>query len=143
MVWMPHSIRRSHRLSPAVFFMISADPLSVPPTCRYPSSAAAKPAALVAPIWDPPRRGCVSARAWSAMVHALRNLGRPGVASMAISAVDVALWDLHARLLDAPLVGVLGAAHESVPVYGSGGFTPYTREKLQEQLAAWVAQGIP
>ncbi|HEY4451730.1 MAG TPA: enolase C-terminal domain-like protein [Solirubrobacteraceae bacterium] len=83
------------------------------------------------------------ARAWSAMVHAIRNLGRPGIASMAISAVDVALWDLHARLLGAPLASVLGAAHECVPVYGSGGFTAYADERLQEQLAAWVEQGIP
>jgi L-alanine-DL-glutamate epimerase-like enolase superfamily enzyme len=81
-------------------------------------------------------------RAWSAMVKQVRNLGRVGIASMAISAVDVALWDLHARLLDAPLCTVLGAAHESVPVYGSGGFTDYSNERLQEQLGGWVAQGI-
>jgi L-alanine-DL-glutamate epimerase-like enolase superfamily enzyme len=82
-------------------------------------------------------------RAWSAMVKAVRNLGRPGIASMAISAVDLALWDLHARLLEAPLCTVLGHAHECVPVYGSGGFTSYTNERLQRQLAAWVEQGIP
>jgi L-alanine-DL-glutamate epimerase-like enolase superfamily enzyme len=77
------------------------------------------------------------------MVHAIRNLGRPGIASMAISAVDVALWDLHARLLDAPLCTVLGMAHESVPVYGSGGFTTYPIDTLQQQLAGWAEQGIP
>ena len=82
-------------------------------------------------------------RAWSSMVKAIRNLGRPGIASMAISAVDLALWDLHARLLEAPLCAVLGGAHESVPVYGSGGFTSYSDERLQEQLAGWVAEGIP
>ena len=48
--------------------------------------------------------------AWAAMVKAIRNLGRPGIASMAISAVDVALWDLHARLLNTPLCGLLGDA---------------------------------
>ena len=42
---------------------------------------------------------------------------------MALSAVDTALWDLKARLLEQPLVTVLDAAHEDVPVYGSGGFT--------------------
>ena len=82
-------------------------------------------------------------RAWAAMVKAIRNLGRPGIASMAISAVDVALWDLHARLLNTPLCGLLGDAHESVPVYGSGGFTSYSDERLQEQLAGWVSEGIP
>src|SRR5579871_495916 len=48
--------------------------------------------------------------AWVALCKAVRNLGRPGVASMAISAVDVALWDLKAKLLGRPLVKVLGAA---------------------------------
>lgn len=80
---------------------------------------------------------------WAAMVHAVRNIGRPGVASMAISAVDSALWDLKARLLDLPLVSLLGAARDAVPVYGSGGFTSYTNARLREQLAGWVAQGIP
>jgi L-alanine-DL-glutamate epimerase-like enolase superfamily enzyme len=80
---------------------------------------------------------------WEAMVHTIRNLGRPGIASMAISAVDVALWDLKARLLDVSLVTLLGAVREAVPVYGSGGFTSYPVEHLQAQLAGWVEQGIP
>ena len=80
---------------------------------------------------------------WAAMVRATRNLGRPGITSMAISAVDVALWDLHARLMDAPLVTVLGAARDHIAVYGSGGFTSYSNERLAEQLGGWVAQGIP
>jgi L-alanine-DL-glutamate epimerase-like enolase superfamily enzyme len=81
--------------------------------------------------------------AWSAMVAAIRNLGRPGIASMAISAVDTALWDLKARLLDVPLVTLLGAVRDAAPVYGSGGFTSYTTGRLREQLAGWVAAGIP
>ncbi len=80
---------------------------------------------------------------WMAMVESIRNLGRPGIASMAISAVDAALWDLKARLLDVPLVTLLGAARESAPVYGSGGFTSYSDAQLREQLAGWVAEGIP
>ena len=79
---------------------------------------------------------------WAAMVHAIRNLGRPGIVSMAISAVDAALWDLKARLLDLPLVTLLGAVRESVPVYGSGGFTSYSLEQLQAQLGGWVNEGI-
>lgn len=58
--------------------------------------------------------------AWAAMVHAIRNLGRPGIASMAIAGVDSALWDLKARLLNLPLITLLGAVRKSVPVYGSG-----------------------
>ena len=77
--------------------------------------------------------------AWAAMVHQVRNIGRPGVASMAISAVDSALWDLKAKLLDLPLVSLLGAARDAVPVYGSGGFTSYPNTRLREQLAGWVA----
>ena len=79
---------------------------------------------------------------WAAMVHSIRNLGRPGIVSMAISAVDAALWDLKARLLDLPLVTLLGAVREAVPVYGSGGFTSYSLEQLQEQLGGWVEEGI-
>jgi L-alanine-DL-glutamate epimerase-like enolase superfamily enzyme len=80
---------------------------------------------------------------WLAMVGAIRNLGRPGIASMAIAAVDAALWDLKARLFDVALVTLLGAARKSAPVYGSGGFTSYSREQLQAQLGGWVAAGIP
>jgi L-alanine-DL-glutamate epimerase-like enolase superfamily enzyme len=80
--------------------------------------------------------------AWSAMVDAIRNLGRPGIASMAISAVDSALWDLKARLLGLPLVTLLGAVREAVPVYGSGGFTSYSIPQLEEQLGNWVGSGI-
>jgi L-alanine-DL-glutamate epimerase-like enolase superfamily enzyme len=83
------------------------------------------------------------AGAWAAMVRAIRNLGRPGVASMAISAVDAALWDLKARLLDLPLVTLLGAVRDGVPVYGSGGFTSYSLDQLQGQLGGWVSEGIP
>jgi len=81
--------------------------------------------------------------AWQAMVVACRNLGRPGVASMAIAAVDTALWDLKARLLDLPLATLLDAVRETVPIYGSGGFTSYSDERLAAQLAGWVEQGIP
>ena len=81
--------------------------------------------------------------AWIAMVRAIRNLGRPGVASMAMAAVDVALWDLKSRLVGLPLVSLLGAARDRAPVYGSGGFTSYSLEQLQSQLAGWAADGIP
>jgi L-alanine-DL-glutamate epimerase-like enolase superfamily enzyme len=78
-----------------------------------------------------------------AMVHAVRNLGRPGVCSMAIAAVDAALWDLKGRMVELPVAALMGAFRTSVPVYGSGGFTSYPVERLQSQLAGWVEQGIP
>lgn len=80
---------------------------------------------------------------WNAMVARTRNLGRPGIVSMAISAVDIALWDLKARLLNLPLVTLLGSVRPAVPIYGSGGFTSYSEKQLQSQLAGWVEQGIP
>ncbi len=82
------------------------------------------------------------AASWNAMVARTRNLGRPGMVSMAISAVDIALWDLKARLLNIPLLTLLGAARESVPIYGSGGFTSYSVKQLQGQLSGWAEQGI-
>ena len=80
---------------------------------------------------------------WAAMLHEIRNLGRPGIVSTAVSAVDAALWDLKARLLNLPLVRLLGAAHAGVPVYGSGGFTSYSIDQLKGQLGGWAAEGIP
>ncbi|MCR8897443.1 mandelate racemase [Gordonia sp. GONU] len=78
------------------------------------------------------------------MIRALRNAGRPGIAGCALSAVDVALWDLKARLLSLPLHRLLGAVHEHVPIYGSGGFTTYDHTRLDEQLEHWVHdQRIP
>ncbi|HET7823207.1 MAG TPA: enolase C-terminal domain-like protein [Ornithinibacter sp.] len=75
---------------------------------------------------------------WSAMVRALRNIGRRGLAGMGLSAVDCALWDLKARVLGLPLHRLLGSGRDSVPLYGSGGFTTYTADRLAQQLTAWV-----
>jgi L-alanine-DL-glutamate epimerase-like enolase superfamily enzyme len=79
-----------------------------------------------------------------AMARQVRNVGRPGVAAMAISAVDIALWDLKARLLGVALSSLLGRARDTVPVYGSGGFTSYSDDQTREQLSGWVEkQRIP
>jgi L-alanine-DL-glutamate epimerase-like enolase superfamily enzyme len=76
------------------------------------------------------------------MLHAIRNLGRPGIVQMAIASVDAALWDLKARLLGLPLAKLLGMARDEVVLYGSGGFTSYTEAELVEQLGGWAAQGF-
>jgi L-alanine-DL-glutamate epimerase-like enolase superfamily enzyme len=81
--------------------------------------------------------------AYLAMWRRIRNLGRPGICSMAISAVDCALWDLKARYLNLPLVTLLGQVREGAPVYGSGGFCSYSDRQLADQLSGWVEQGIP
>lgn len=80
--------------------------------------------------------------AWTAMRRSIRNLGRPGISSMAIAAIDTALWDLKAKLLGVPLVKLFGAVRESIPVYGSGGFTSYSVAELQQQFSSWAAAGI-
>ncbi|MGW2486428.1 enolase C-terminal domain-like protein [Streptomyces sp. NPDC001606] len=80
---------------------------------------------------------------WQVMGRQIRNAGRPGLGAMAVSAVDVALWDLKARLLELPLIRLLPAFHDRVPVYGSGGFTNYSLDRLTDQLSGWVEQGIP
>ena len=82
--------------------------------------------------------------AFEAMVRAVRNDGRPGAVGYAISAVDVALWDLKARLLGLSLPRLLGAVRAEVPVYGSGGFTTYSDRQLADQLSGWaLEQRIP
>jgi len=92
-------------------------------------------------------RGCSALdvpAANDAMCRAVRNAGKPGLVAMAISAVDIALWDLKARVLGVPLVRLLGAARPDVPVYGSGGFTTYDDKQLEEQLRFWAEeQSIP
>jgi L-alanine-DL-glutamate epimerase-like enolase superfamily enzyme len=88
-------------------------------------------------VLDPPA-------AHERMCRAVRNAGRPGMCSMAISAVDCALWDLKARHFGLPLHRLLGAVREEVPVYGSGGFTTYDTARMREQLDHWTGdQGIP
>jgi L-alanine-DL-glutamate epimerase-like enolase superfamily enzyme len=74
---------------------------------------------------------------FAAMTAAVRNLGRSGIGATAISAVDVALWDLKARLLDQPLARLLGPERETVAIYGSGGFTTYSDAQTIDQFQEW------
>ena len=74
----------------------------------------------------------------AALWHSVRNLGRSGLAACAISALDIALWDLKAKLLDLPLAILLGRRRDKAVIYGSGGFTSYDDKTLQRQLAGWV-----
>jgi L-alanine-DL-glutamate epimerase-like enolase superfamily enzyme len=76
------------------------------------------------------------------LMRAVRNLGRAGIAAMAISAFDNALWDLRGKLLGVSVLDLIGASRERIPVYGSGGFTSYDDERLGEQLGGWAAEGI-
>jgi L-alanine-DL-glutamate epimerase-like enolase superfamily enzyme len=78
------------------------------------------------------------------MQRQVRNAGRPGLVSHAMSAVDCALWDAAARLHGLPLGRLLGRCRGEVAVYGSGGFTTYDDARLREQVTGWVHdKGIP
>lgn len=79
---------------------------------------------------------------WEQMRSSIRNLGRPGISSMAMAAVDTALWDLKARLLRLPLVKLLGQVRSEIRAYGSGGFTSYSVQRLQEQFRNWAGAGL-
>ena len=61
---------------------------------------------------------------------------------MAISALDVALWDLKAKLFGCSLLDLFGTAHTSVAAYGSGGFTTYSSQQLTTQLYGWADEGL-
>ena len=79
--------------------------------------------------------------AWRAMHRAGRNLGTRGLFAQAMSAVDIALWDLKARLLGQSLADLFGRLRDRVPVYGSGGFTTFDDAQLSEQVEGWRAGG--
>ncbi|MDQ6857578.1 MAG: hypothetical protein M3Z65_01130 [Chloroflexota bacterium] len=82
--------------------------------------------------------------AWSAMVAAAANIGRQGFAATAISAVDLALWDLKARAQGMPRFRLLGPYRDSVPIYGSGGFTSYTfTSYTMDELTTYLAWKLP
>ncbi len=79
---------------------------------------------------------------WLAMVGTVRNIGLPGIGATAVSALDTALWDLKARLLDLSLADLLGTVRDRTMAYGSGGFTSYSDRQLVDQLGAWAADGF-
>lgn len=76
------------------------------------------------------------------LLAAIRNLGETGIAMMAVSAIDNAIWDLRARIVNLPLVSLLGQVRATIAVYGSGGFTSYSDKQLSKQLGGWVEQGF-
>jgi L-alanine-DL-glutamate epimerase-like enolase superfamily enzyme len=83
------------------------------------------------------------AAGWTAMHRACRNLGTKGLVMQAISAVDIAWWDLKARLLDVSTSALLGQCRSEVPIYGSGGFTTLSDAQLEEQVGWWHSVGCP
>lgn len=88
------------------------------------------------------RNAFAQGRLRQAMLGGIRNLGTCGIAMMAVSAIDNALWDLRARLLEIPLACLIGQARDAIPVYGSGGFTSYSDEQLTRQMRGWAERGF-
>ena len=80
---------------------------------------------------------------WDLMFWKIRGYGRKGVAFCALSAIDIGLWDLKSKALGLPLFKLLGAFRESVPVYGSGGWTNFSESELLSEMTSYVEQGIP
>jgi L-alanine-DL-glutamate epimerase-like enolase superfamily enzyme len=80
---------------------------------------------------------------WQDMFWRVRGFGRKGVAFQAIAAIDIALWDLKGKVLSQPIYRLLGPAHESVPIYGSGGWTNYSETELVAEQTGYVERGIP
>ncbi|MBS1887488.1 MAG: mandelate racemase [Actinobacteria bacterium] len=82
------------------------------------------------------------AATWERMRRAVRNLGGQGIAAMAIAAVDIAIWDLRAKLLGCSLADSLGRRRDAIDAYGSGGFTSLAGDELAAQLGGWVEEGF-
>lgn len=76
------------------------------------------------------------------MQRSVRNFGHQGVAACALSAVDIALWDLKAQLLKIPLVELLGVFRDRTEAYASGGFTSQSPEELQNWVGGWKEKGF-
>jgi len=79
---------------------------------------------------------------WQAMWWALHYGGRGGAQVLAISAVDIALWDLHARRQRAPLWRILGGFDPRVPCYAGGIDLDFPLDALLRQTDEHLARGF-
>src|SRR5687767_12069323 len=83
------------------------------------------------------------ARLWDKLVWAGASVGRSGLATQAIAAFDVALWDMKAKRAGLPLAKLLGARRDSVRCYNtSGGFLSTPIDELVANCEASIEAGI-
>lgn len=82
-------------------------------------------------------------RIWE-KIYLPKIFGRKGLATRAISAVDIALWDIRGKYANMPLYKMLGGFRNEVPVYVAGGYyeTGKSNAKLQEEMEANLAKGV-
>ncbi|HTV55741.1 MAG TPA: mandelate racemase/muconate lactonizing enzyme family protein [Terriglobia bacterium] len=82
-------------------------------------------------------------RIWYQMWRGLDWVGRGGIVVLAVAAVDIALWDLKAKIAGQPLNKLLGGARDRVPVYNTdGGWLNHTLEQLVDETRKIVAAGF-
>jgi L-talarate/galactarate dehydratase len=82
-------------------------------------------------------------RIWTKLVWAGASVGRSGLATQAIAALDIALWDLKAKRAGLPLAKLLGAYRDSVACYNtSGGFFSSPLEEIIENAHTSLERGI-
>ncbi|NUW39075.1 L-talarate/galactarate dehydratase [Nonomuraea rhodomycinica] len=83
------------------------------------------------------------ARLWDKLVWAGASVGRSGLSTQAIAALDIALWDLKARRAGLSLAKLLGAHRDSVRCYNtSGGFLHAPVEQVLDNATAALERGI-
>jgi L-alanine-DL-glutamate epimerase-like enolase superfamily enzyme len=80
---------------------------------------------------------------WDLMWRRLLYVGRGGLASFAIAAVDVALWDLRGEREGRPLYALIGAEPREIPAYGSGVDLPKPLDDLLAQVEGFMERGLP
>jgi L-alanine-DL-glutamate epimerase-like enolase superfamily enzyme len=78
---------------------------------------------------------------WDRLFGHLREAGGTGITTLALAAIDIALWDLRGLRRGRSLVDLLGRRHQRLPVYGSGGNFHYSTQQLEEQAHRWVEAG--
>jgi len=80
-------------------------------------------------------------RLWEKMYENDRGIRKKGIPVYAMSALDIGLWDIVGKAAGRPLWQLFGAHAEKIPVYGSGGFLPYTTDQIIAEAEGFRAKG--
>ncbi|NYI03202.1 mandelate racemase/muconate lactonizing enzyme family protein [Allostreptomyces psammosilenae] len=80
---------------------------------------------------------------WDVVWRHLREAGAGGVTTLALAAIDTALWDLRARAAGHGVIDEIGRRRDTIPAYGSGVNLHYPLDELLAQAERWTARGLP